>query len=515
MTRHYPIILRDLGIVLHVPGLMALASLPVPLLAGERFAILPLLVTALAAIVPGQLLLRLYRSAPPMQLRQAMVTVILAWLVVPLVGALPFLLVAAGGQSPGTAVFAHLPNALFESMSGFTSTGLTMVEQPSRLPYTLLWWRSLSQWIGGVGVIVLMLSVFHPSGDAFRLYFAEGHPRPIQHDVISSVRTTWWIYTLYTLVAIGLLRLSGMDWWQALNFGMTGIATGGFAVSDHSLADFDTLPRLVMVVVMTTGAISFAIHYTLLVRRRPGQLWDDQVTRLLLLLIVAGALLLAAESWWYRGDAAWIDSLFQWTSALTTSGFHSTDITALSPTTLLLLGVAMCCGGAAGATTGGLKLNRVLLLAREAWARIRGIALHPWRVMEHKPIREPEPHLHATRALEVAATMTLLWFVCVSLGTLLLLHADLPAGTTVEMILLEVTSALGNVGLSSGITGPGLDLQAKVGLMLLMWLGRVEIVPALVLFAVLIGALHHHRHARHHDHASRQGRHGTSDQAKK
>ncbi|NIR29960.1 MAG: TrkH family potassium uptake protein [Gammaproteobacteria bacterium] len=465
---------------------MALASIPVTLLAGEGYAALPFLLTAAVSFLLGQLLYRRYRGAQRMQLRHAMVTAVLSWMLVPLVGVVPLFLIAwmigedqAGGS---VLVLRDFLNAFFEAVSGFTSTGLTMIAHPSELPVSLQWWRSFSQWIGGVGVIVLMLSVFHPSADSHRLYFSEAREKTIMPDIAATVRTTWWIYLAYTLAAVMLLRFTGMGWWHALNYGMTGIATGGFGVTDNSLGDFDVAPRIAMLLIVIVGAISFSTHYNILRKGQFHLLWKDPECHALFLLLLLGALLLALENRWFTGSALWLDSLFQWTSALATAGFGTVRLDTWSPTAQLLLSLAMVCGGAAGATTGGLKLRRVVLLGNAAFARLRGVALHPWRLMEHKAMADDETH--AVRALEAAAVMAALWATVILVGTLLLLHAVGP-GAALEEVILEVSSALSNVGLTSGIAGPDLHWSGRVGLILIMWMGRLEIVPVLVLLSAL------------------------------
>lgn len=480
-------VLRDLGVVCHVPGLMAVVSVPVALMAREGYAALPFLLTAAVSLAAGQLLYRRYRGAQRMQLRHAMVTAVLSWVLVPLLGVAPLLLIAwmAGGdpQAAGsTLVLRNFLNAFFEAMSGFTSTGLTMIAHPSELPVSLQWWRSFSQWIGGVGVIVLMLSVFHPSADAHRLYFSEAREKTIMPDIAATVRTTWWIYVAYTVVAVVLLRFTGMGWWHALNYGMTGIATGGFGVTDNSLGDFGVGARTAMVLIMIAGAISFSTHYNILRKGRVALLWKDPECRALFSLLLVGSLLLAFENRWFTGSALWLDSLFQWTSALATAGFGTVSLETWSPAAQLLLSLAMVCGGAAGATTGGLKLRRVVLLSSAAFARLRGVALHPWRLMEHKAMADDETH--AVRTLEAATVMAVLWATVILAGTLLLLHAVGP-GADLDDVILEVSSALSNVGLTSGITGPELHWSGRLGLILIMWMGRLEIVPVLVLLAAL------------------------------
>jgi trk system potassium uptake protein TrkH len=470
---------------------MALLSLPVCLLAGETYAVPALLATAAPALLAGQVLYRSHRHAyGQAQVRTAMVAAVATWLLIPLICALPLLLIAqALPAESAAAALGQVANAVFEAISGFTSTGLSMVERPGELPHIVQWWRSLMQWVGGVGVIVLMLTVFHPAGDAHRLYFAEARVEVFAKDIAATVRDIWWIYGAYTLLAAGLLAASGMTWWQALNYGMAGIATGGFGITDQSLGDFGAAARVVMILTMLLGAISFGTHYRILAEREVKLLWQRVENVVLLALAVSGALLLALENRWYLGEFAWLDSAFQLVSALTTTGFSTVAIAEWSPSALLLLVLAMICGGVAGSTTGGLKLNRVVLLGEAIYARVHGIIRQPWRLLLHRRITAEDEEPHAVRLLEAAAVMLSLWVLTLAFGTIVLLHF-VPPGTLFEHALLEVASALGNVGLSSGITSPDLPLGGKLTLMVIMWLGRLEIVPVLVLFGALISPPH-------------------------
>ncbi len=493
VPHHGQTVVRDVGLVLHVPGAMALVSVPVALLWGETVLATPFLATAAVALGLGQALYRLCRRAPPMRLRHAMVTAVLAWTVIPLVGTLPFLLtpleaLAGAATAQSMAPLSSFINALFESVSGFTSTGLTMVALPSELPHVMQWWRSLMQWIGGVGVIVVMLTVLHPAGDAERLYFSEGHELTPVSDVGDILRRLWWVYLLYTGLGVLLLLVTGMPWWAAVNYAMTAIATGGFGITDNSLADFGTAAQAATLFIMLAGAVSFSVHYRMLSERRVAPFWQAPENRVLLAIVALAALAVGVENAWYGAPGTWFDALFQVTAAVTTSGFGTVPLRDWSPTALLILSMGMLCGGAAGATTGGLKLKRVILLARGAYDRIRGVVLHPWRLMEHKPMADEAAEHRAVRALEAAAIMLVLVLIAALIGTLLLLHsagADVP----LEAILLETCSALGNVGLSAGITDPALPDAGKVGLIVMMWAGRLEIVPALVLLAALVVSL--------------------------
>lgn len=488
-------VLLNLGAALHVPGLLALLTLPVCLLAGEFYAAPALLATAAPSLLAGQFLYRRFRHAGgKAQVRTAMVAAVATWLLIPLICTLPFLLIGyALPETSGAAVFRHEWNALFEAMSGFTSTGLTMVERPGELPYTLQWWRSLMQWVGGVGVIVLMLTVFHPAGDAHRLYFAEARVEVFASDIAATVRDIWWIYAAYTLLAIALLAMTDMTWWQALNYGMAGIATGGFGVTENSMGDFGGAAQLAMMLIMLLGAISFGTHFRIFAERDAKLLWRRVENVVLVALAFLGSMMLALENRWYAGSYAWLDSAFQAISALTTAGFSTAAIASWSPSALLLLTLAMICGGAAGSTTGGLKLNRVVLLGGAVATRVRSIVRHPWRLMLHRPITEHADEGQAVLLIEAATITLVLWMLTLAVGTTMLLHV-VPTATLFEHALLEVASALGNVGLSSGITGPELHWTGKLTLIVIMWLGRLEIVPVLVLIGAVMVPPHRRRH---------------------
>jgi trk system potassium uptake protein TrkH len=485
-------VLRNLGLVIHVPGLMALATLPICLIFDEHHAVLPFAGTALASLAAGQLLVHSCRGARELELRDAMFVAALAWIVVPLLGAAPFVAIGAGpGAHPETLRLLAQPwNAVFEAFSGFTSTGLTMALRPSELPHALQWWRSFMQWVGGVGVIVLMLSIVRPTISAHRLYLSEARERKIGPSVTSTVRTIWWIYASYTTLGILLLHASGASAWEAVNHGLTAIATGGFTITDGSARSLGVATQLVLLLLMTCGAISFAVHHALLRERRLAALWGDGQHRALWVLLAAGALLLAAENALQEEEAAWLASLFQWVSALCTAGFQTVDLARWSPTAQLLLSAGMVVGGAAGSTAGGIKLVRVIYLSKGLSWRLREVQRSPHEVMRYEVDGQGVSRSEAEHAVEAAGILAFLWLVVLGLSIVVLLHV-LPASFSLSEVVLEAASAQGNVGLSTGITLPGLPWLGKLTLILSMCIGRLEIFPVMIL---LVGPLARRRH---------------------
>ncbi len=485
MGAYTKIVFRNLGLLLHVPGIMALAVVPLCFWWEEDYAVFYFGVTALVSIVAGQLLYHLLRDAGETRLSHGMTTAALGWLIIPVLGAVPIWGAAESLASlrltPQSIIEFRDPlNALFESFSGFTGTGLTMAIQPSRLPACIQWWRTFTEWIGGVGVIVLMLTIVRLNAGAFRLYYSEGREDKIAPTVTSTVRTIWWIYLLLTALSIVVLKLLGMQWWPALNYGMTGIATGGFGVTDNSFGDFGPNVKVAGMVIMFAGAVSFAVYYQVIRKGNFAAFYNDTQHRLLTLFAVVGMALAVLELRWYRGAWAFVDPAFQWISALSTAGLQSVDLNQWSPSGQLLLTLGMLIGGAAGSTVGGLKIVRVALLERGIAWRFQRIRKKPHQLQRYEFNGEVWSEEEAQDRIESAAILTILWVVVLWTAIVILVHF-VPEKYTLAEVILEVASAQGNVGLSTGITNPGLHGLGKITLILVMWMGRLEIAPALVL----------------------------------
>lgn len=490
LTAQSQTLLYGLGLLLHVPGVMALVSVLVCLIVGEPWAVATFLLTAGFALASGQILYRLFRPAAETDLRSAMLIAALGWGCVSAIGAIPFLLISAHPAAVGADVatvraFQDPWNALFESFSGFTSTGLSVALRPQNLPASLQWWRSFSEWVGGVGVIVLMLSVIRSVPGLYRLYYSEARSEKLFPSVASTVRTIWWIYLLYTVLAVLLLRGAGMPWWDAVNHGMTGISTGGFAITSNSMAAYDEQVQLALIPVMVFGAISFMVHYRVLTERNPLVFWRDTQHRLLAGWLVGGALLLIGEQIWFTDTLEWIDPLFAWVSAVTTCGFSTANLRLWSPTAKLLLTLAMLFGGAAGSTVGGIKLSRVHLLFKGIQWRFETMSLRPHQLQRYSISGEVVDEKEAIGRVEATAVMLALWLIVMVCSVIVLQHIAAPTYSSGE-ILFEVTSALSNVGLSVGITNPELAWPGKLTLMLCMWMGRLEIVPVALIVARLL-----------------------------
>ncbi len=497
----------DLGRILKALAAMMLVSMVVPVVWTEYFAIPGLALSAALTYTIGAVLTRTCAGATEPAKLHGMIIAAGGWLVVAILGSLPFLFVAATiaffpaflntpPLSPTVAAFLNPLNGIFESMSGFTGSGLTMAVHEPKLPATLLWWRSFIQWVGGVGVIVLTTAVLaRPGSGSLTLYESEARSEKIHPSILSTVRSIWWIFLLFTFVSILLLWLAGMSLWGAINHAMTGLATGGFSITDQSIATYDSaLIDFALIPVMTLGSIAFPIHY-LVLRGDIENFYTDLQTRWVFGFFGLGSavlcVLLYVEGPYETVFAAVRYGLFQFVSAASCTGFQTamTLGRTWSPEALLVMSGAMVVGAAAGSTVGGIKLIRVLVLSKGTIHRISSVfypdsAIRPFRLNGR---RLSDDQLSVE--FEEATIITLLWLFFLALGIAVFLVVEpAPAGERYALVdvIFEIASAQGNVGITTGITGPDMALLGKLMLIFNMWIGRLEIIPVVVLLRSLL-----------------------------
>ena len=489
-------VLRDIGGLLIIVGLISCIAIIVPLYFGEPKGILAILVTSLVFLGVGIPFYMIFRNADISNFKSAMVTAALGWILVSLIGSIPFLMMGFNKNDP--LITMDLLSAFFESMSGWTGTGLTMVDKENLLPYTLQFWRSIIQWIGGVGVIVLTLSILaRPGTGSFVLYQSEGRDQKTHPSIVSTVRTIWWIFALYTiigiiaLVLIGSLSQNGMNMWESLNHAMTAIATGGFSVTDDSIVGFGAVSQIAIIVLMVFGGIAFAAHYDLLKGRIKRFLSDTQFQAMILILLLGIIILtfinLNDPTQLYNNNIllSLKESGFQFISALTCTGFASANIPSWTESAKLILSFAMIIGGAAGSTAGGIKLFRAILLSKGASWRIKRSISTPRRVFVHRLGDKSLSKEDAMDLINESAIISFMWVILL-LGGILSLAYFFPR-QTLGNIIFEVCSAQGNVGLSVGITSMTMEPIAKIILIISMWIGRLEIIPIIVLVKSMFG----------------------------
>ncbi|ELZ32452.1 cation transporter [Halogeometricum pallidum JCM 14848] len=493
-------IARDLGRMLQALAGMVLFSTLVPLIWREFWAIPSLLLAGVLPFLIGRGLSTYFADAPEPGKLHGMMIAAAGWFSVALFGALPFLFIAWTASLDPTvlavppsvdtatlAAFRNPLNAVFESMSGFSGTGLTMTDDESVLPATLQWWRSFTEWVGGVGVIVLTTAILSRQGSgSLTLYESEARSEKIHPSIVSTVRTIWWIFLLFTFVSIFVLWLAGMPLWDAINHAMTGLATGGFSITDNSIATYDSaVIDFALLPVMILGSIAFPIHY-LMLNGELRNLYADLQTRWVFGFFALGTValwgMLLANNTYDSAFEALRYGVFQFVSAASCTGFQTAGSLGQRwpAEAQLTVSLGMVVGGAAGSTVGGIKLVRALTLVKGTAFRISDV-FYPDSAIRHFKLNGRDmTETEANREFTEAAIISFLWVIFLGLGVFVLLAA-LPERFTLANVVFEVASAQGNVGLSSGITGPSMPTVTKVMFLFNMWIGRLEIIPVIVL----------------------------------
>jgi len=527
--RAWKTIVRDVGGLQILIGALMLVPMLVSLLYQEWYSALAFLVGGGITMLAGGAAYRGFADAPEPARHHAMIVAALGWAVTAAFGAIP--LVVAAYVTPESVVGSFVPagasyessllhfrdplHAYFESMSGYTTTGLTMsVHEPS-VGHGVLWYRSQMQWIGGAGMIVLSLAILRqPHGTAgMSLYQSEGRSEKLRPSIAGTARAIWKLYVgitalLAVYLAVATLLVSpgyGVEntIFDAVNHAMTGQSTGGFSTLDNSIAGYDSYAmEVVHLPAMITGAIAIPVYYAAVSDRSVRPILRDPQVRLLGGLFLVGVTGLTAfltrfadvtydgEPLAYVGRVlesdAFRDGLFQFVSAATTTGWQTSAIGDWNPGSVLFIVLgAMLLGGSAGATVGGIKLLRGYVLARGIGWEVSRTFLPRHAIEDLRIGQRTFTAEEANDEIRAAATIAFAYLLLLGVSLFVLL-AVLPGKFTLADAIFEVATAQGTVGLSSGITGPGMPVVAEVLFILQMWMGRLEIIPVLVLLNSLL-----------------------------
>ncbi len=470
--------LHLIAVLLPWLGLAFLVPLLAALLYGE--AIWPWGASLALTVGLGGLLRLLTREGRELRTREAFFVVSVSWLVLAAVGALPYVLLGA----------LRPVDAFFESMSGFTTTGATVLADLEGQPRSLLLWRAMSQWLGGMGIIVLAIAVLPRLAVGGRPLMEAELPGPEVERLTPRIRETaralWKVYAGLSAAELGVLMLTGLSFYEALTHTFTTLSTGGFGTRSESLGAFPPLTQWAVIPFILLGGTNFALLYRALRRpRRLGAtLWGDEEFRFYVAVFGAVTLLLFLDLVrLYPVEEALRHSAFQVASLMTTTGYASADFDEWDSAAKLLLLALMFLGGSAGSTGGSIKLVRTLLIFKLLLREVRRV-LHPQAVL---PIRLGS-RVIGEEALRGVTAFAILYVTLFALGSILLMldlerhDLDVPVLDAVS----AVAASLGNVGPGFGLVGPmasyaWLPDSSKLLLAFLMWLGRLEIFPVLVL----------------------------------
>jgi trk system potassium uptake protein TrkH len=471
---HVPLILKILGYLL---GLMALfLLLPLGFAVALDEPATPFVGTLAIALVLGGVLYTIGRSSQTnLTTRDGFVTVALGWIVASLVSGLPYLI--SGQLGP--------VDALFEAVSGITTTGSTILDDISVLPGSMLVWRSLTQWIGGMGIILFTIAVLPLLGVGGMQLFRAEVPGPVTDKISPRLATTarylWGIYCGLTLLEFLLLFAGGMPPLDALNHSFTTLATGGFSPANASIAAYDShFVRIVIIVFMFLAGTNFVLHFKL-VTGHFGDVLRDEEFRWYLFLMLVFVVLIAASLWLHAGFSwqSLENVVFTVVALMTTTGYAVVDYGSVWPVgTQGMIVLLLVLGGMAGSTGGGVKTLRTLLAVRALKSSFLRISRpHAVKPVAYRDRPVPE-HV-----------MTAIWgFFAAYLGLAILgmislnLMCDIDLTTSWSAAL----TAIGNVGPGLGEVGPAqtfahLPRIAKLVLSFLMLCGRLEVYTVLLI----------------------------------
>jgi len=468
-----------LALVLQWLSLAFLVPLGAALVYGEPGW--PWLLTLGLTAALGLVLRWLTREAEEVRVREAFLVVGLSWLLLAALGSLPYLFL--GVLSP--------TDAFFESMSGFTTTGATVLPDIEGQPRSLLLWRALSQWLGGMGIIVLAIAILPKLAIGGRQLMEAEVPglevERLTPRIRETARALWKVYAGLSVAELLSLMVVGLGPFEALAHTFTTLSTGGFGTRADSFASFPVPAQWLVIVFILLGGTNFALLYRASRRplRAPGTLWRDEEFRFYLSVfaLITGLLFLDLLGLYGSVEAALRHSAFQVASIMTTTGYASADFDRWDSAAKFLLLALMFLGGSAGSTGGSIKLVRTLIIFKILLREVRRV-LHPQAVI---PIRLGS-RVIGEEALRGVTAFAILYVTLFVLGSIALLLDLERAGMDVSVLdaVSAVAASLGNVGPGFGLVGPmasyaPLPDTSKLLLIFLMWIGRLEIFPVLVL----------------------------------
>jgi trk system potassium uptake protein len=475
-------LLKYLSLAFLVPGTLAL---------GYGDPVWPFLAAGLATALVGVLLEVVATGKEHVSPREGFLVVALTWLLVPAFGSLPYLF-------SGEAQLADPINAYFESVSGFTATGATILTDIEGLPRSLAMWRQFTQWLGGMGILILAIAVLPRLRVGGRQLLQSELPGPTELERLSvSIRETarrlWVLYVALTAILIALLAAYGwtgvdpkMDLFDAAAHALTTVAIGGFSTQERSIEAFGPLVQWTIAAFIVVAGVNFLRLYRVFVQREPRHIARDEEFRLYLVLLVLGSAVILLEilgEGRFSGEEAVRHAVFQAVSIMTTTGFASTDYAVWGPLAAVSIVGLMFFGASAGSTSGSIKVVRHLLIGR-LLRRELDQTVHPELVV---PVRVNGAVVEE-RTLRAVLAFVLLYVGLFAVGALALVIESFRAATGVTPFeaIAAAAATLGNVGPAFGFAGPmgsyePFSTLSKTIMIVLMWLGRVEIIPVAVL----------------------------------
>ena len=448
-----------------------------------------MVIAGILTLFIGAIFMYLTRSKrKELQKRDGYVIVAFGWVFMSLTGTLPYIF---------TGAIPSFTNAFFETMSGYTTTGASILNDIESIPNGVLFWRSITHWIGGMGIIVLAIAILPLLGIGGMELFAAEAPGPsgdkLHPRITDTAKRLWIIYVGYTIAETVMLKLAGMSFFDAVNHSLSTLSTGGFSTKNASIAHWNNKPLIQYIIMffMFLAGTNFVLSYFMF-KRKFRKIFHDEEFKFYLFAIVGFSIMTSLVIYFQaditqstvdhpmvlgRYESGFRHSLFQVLAIITTTGFVSADYTIWTPFLTVLFFGLMFLGGSAGSTAGGVKIVRHIILIKNGLLEFRR-TLHPRAIL---PVRYNSKAIHQPIVYNILAFF-ILYMLSFIIGVLVFTWMGLDFRTA----LGGAASSLGNVGPALGDLGPvnnyaDLSNPAKWWAAFLMLIGRLELFTVLIL----------------------------------
>ena len=509
-TKAYQIVLKEIGNLISLLGFILFVPVIVGLIYGEWYSTLGFLMAAILTFGLGKGIYFLFRNAIEPQYKHGYIIAALGWLLMTMMGGLPLFIISyitpqvvmesfipAGFDYTSSLLYFRNPlHCLFESMSAYTTTGLTMAVHEPSVGKTVLFYRSFAQWIGGAGFIVMALAMIkHGSGRSLKLlYRSESTGINLRTKVKDTAKDIWKSYAIITGITVVYLIIG--TWiilpdypladniFDAFNHAMAGLSSGGFSTLDDSIAGYQSEAMdYLLLLPMIFGSFSLPFYFRIFYKGQISEIWRDVQTRSLLWCFLFGSIILSLLLM-YSGVVPnpFREGIFQYISAISTTGWQTSNIHVWDDKSFLfIIFGAMFIGGAWGGTVGGIKIYRAVFIQKGIRWHIKKSFFSPNTIRTMKFDGKTMLPDEVNSELASASIFTILFFL-ILIGSTFISTFFIPEQYSFFDALFESTAAQSTAGLTVGITDPGMNPIVETIYIFQMWVGRLEIFPVLALF---------------------------------
>lgn len=481
---NHRIVLNNIGKLIRLEGMLLILPTLIGVFLHEK-EFLALAVTAGSSIIVGTLLSSIKTKNTRIRAKEGFVITALVWLIFSIIGAIPFY---------ATGNIKSFTDAIFETASGFTTTGASILRDVEALPKCLLFWRSFTHWIGGMGILVFMMAFASSSADEMNIMRAES-PGPSVEKMVPKVKETaiilYGIYTVMTIILIIALIIAGMPVFDSVCHALGTAGTGGFGIKGDSIASYNKVCQGIITVGMMMFGVNFNLYYLIIMKKFKDILHSEEVFTYIIIYFVASILVSIGtvngfmhSGTYYAGfhtvGEAVHHSFFQVASVMTTTGFATMDFNLWATMPKAIMVLVMFIGACAGSTGGGIKVSRIIIYFKEVVRELQSY-IHPSSV---KSIRLDGKVV--SKDTIRTTNVFLMAYIFIFVGSLVIVCFD---GFDLVTSFTAVTATINNIGPGLGIVGPtgnfaDFSILAKWVFIFDMIAGRLEIFPVLIMLSI-------------------------------